>query len=63
MLSWIRYARRPLFPKELRHALAVLPKTTEMNPEALVPKMILTSVCEGLVVVDRESDVVRLVRK
>jgi GPI inositol-deacylase, winged helix domain len=63
VLSWMTYACRPLSLKELRHALAVSPNMAEMDPEALVPEMILTSVCQGLVVVDRESDTVRLVRK
>jgi hypothetical protein len=63
ILSWITYARRPLSLEELQHALAVSPGMTEMNPDAVVDEMILTSVCAGLVLVDGESNVIRLVRK
>jgi hypothetical protein len=63
ILSWVTYARRPLSLPELQHALAVSPGMTEMNLDAIVDEMILTSVCAGLVLVDGESKVLRLVRK
>jgi hypothetical protein len=63
VLSWITYARRPLSVEELQYALAVSPKMTEMNPRALIFGWKLTSVCAGLVVVDREERIVRLARK
>jgi len=36
---------------------------TDMEPDALVDETILMSVCAGLVVVDKDSSAVRLVRK
>jgi hypothetical protein len=62
---WVIHAYRRLSLTELQHALAVSsdPEMTKMDPSALVDETILISVCAGLVVVDKESDVVRLVRK
>jgi hypothetical protein len=62
-LPWIVNARRPLSLDELRHALAVRPGSTALDPEALDNAEIYTSICAGLVVVDNGSGVVRLVRK
>ena len=63
ILCWIIHAYRQLSLAELRHALAVSPGMTEMDPDALVDETILTSVCAGLVVIDKETHVVRLVRE
>jgi hypothetical protein len=63
VLSWIIYASRPLSVEELRHALAVSPKMTEMDPCNLVFEWKLTSVCAGLVVIDKEHRVIRLARE
>ena len=63
VLCWITYARRLLSINELRHALVVKAGMTKMNFDALIPEAILTSVCAGLVVVDKERSIVRLVRK
>jgi len=62
VLSWITYALRPLSLKEVQHALAVEPGMTEMDSEAIEDEEILTSVCAGLVVIDEESSIIRLVR-
>ena len=62
VLSWITYAHRPLSLEELRHALAVSPGMTKMDTDDLVDESILTSVCAGLVVVEKQSTTVRLVR-
>ncbi|KAI9878016.1 MAG: hypothetical protein M1830_002174, partial [Pleopsidium flavum] len=61
VLSWISYAFRPLFLSELQHALAVEPGMTHMDSDAIEDEEILTSVCAGLVVVDEESSIIRLV--
>jgi hypothetical protein len=53
----------PLSVEELQHALAVSPKMTQMNPRALVFGWKLTSVCAGLVVIDKEQDIIRLARE
>jgi GPI inositol-deacylase, winged helix domain len=63
VFSWITYARRPLSAKELQHALAVVPATTHIDPDAIIDEEILTSVCAGLVVIDEERSIIRLVRK
>lgn len=49
--------------EELRHALAVSPDMTEMGPDVLVDEAILTSVCSGMVVFDKETSVVRFIRR
>jgi hypothetical protein len=63
VFSWITHACRPLSVKELQHALAVMPGMTSMDPDAIIDEEILTSVCAGLIVIDEESSIVRLVRK
>jgi hypothetical protein len=60
---WIIHAYRHLSLEELQHALTVSSGMTEMDPDGLADESILTSVCGGLVVVDKESSVVHLVRK
>ncbi|KAL5374684.1 hypothetical protein DPSP01_011775 [Paraphaeosphaeria sporulosa] len=61
VLSWITYAKRPLTTAELCCALAVEPKELELDSDNLPDFEDLVSVCAGLVVVDRESAVIRLV--
>ena len=61
VMSWITYASRPLTVLELRHALAVEPGEPELDEENLSDIEELVSVCAGLVTVDQESDIVRLV--
>jgi hypothetical protein len=63
VFCWIIHAYQQLTLEELRHALAVSPGMTNMDPDALVDETILTSVCAGLVVVDKQSNAVHLVRK
>lgn len=61
VLSWITHAFRPLTIKEIQHALAVLPGDTELDKEAVNDIDLLVSVCGGIVTIDRESKIVRLV--
>ena len=65
IFTWVTFAYRPLTLEELQHALAVSlhSEMTKLEDNALVEKDVLTSVCAGLVVVDAESSIVRLVRK
>ena len=63
ILVWVTYARRPLSLSELQHAVATLPWMTDIDPESLVPEMLLTSVCAGLVVIDEYQSIVRLIRR
>ena len=60
-LSWIICATRPLTTSELRHALAVEIGESKLDQENLPEIEDVLSVCAGLVTVDEESDVIRLV--
>lgn len=59
-LSWINCAMRPLNASELQHALAVEAES-EFDIDNLPYLEDIISVCAGLVTVDEESDVIRLV--
>ncbi|KAK0726051.1 ankyrin repeat-containing domain protein [Lasiosphaeris hirsuta] len=61
LLSWVIYAKRPLTRVEVQHALAVEPGDTAPDEEGMSEEDIVISICAGLVTVDRESSVVRLV--
>jgi hypothetical protein len=61
VLSWITYAKRPLATTELCCALAVERDEAELDPESIPDVEDLLSVCAGLVAIDRESGVIRLV--
>ncbi|KFY30332.1 hypothetical protein V493_01980, partial [Pseudogymnoascus sp. VKM F-4281 (FW-2241)] len=61
VLSWITYAERQLTTKELSHALAVEAGESELDEDNILDIEDMTSVCAGLVAVDEESDVIRLV--
>lgn len=62
VLSWICYAVRPLTVPELLHALAVDPGDEELIRDALPSNVSsLVSACAGLVTVDQESNIIRLV--
>lgn len=61
VLSWITCATRPLTTFELQHALAVEPDEYELDEENLISVEDLVSVCAGLVAVDEESNIIRLV--
>ena len=60
-LSWIINAKRPLTTTELSFALAVEPDTQNLDPDNILDIDDLVSVCAGLVAVDEESNVIRLV--
>ncbi|MAD82255.1 MAG: hypothetical protein CL912_04770 [Deltaproteobacteria bacterium] len=61
VLSWITCAKRPLSTAELQHALAVEIGEPQLDEENLPDVDDLVSVCAGLVLVDEESDIIRLV--
>ncbi|KAI0604755.1 ankyrin repeat domain-containing protein [Pyrenophora tritici-repentis] len=61
VLSWITLAKRPLTTTEICCALAVEPEEDKIDPENVLTPGDLVSVCAGLVVVDQESDIIRLV--
>ncbi|KAF2856939.1 hypothetical protein T440DRAFT_438129 [Plenodomus tracheiphilus IPT5] len=61
VLTWITFAKRPLTTAELCCALAVEPSKAELDPENKPDVDDIVSVCAGLVVVDQESAIIRLV--
>ncbi|KAI1356915.1 hypothetical protein F5Y01DRAFT_301082 [Xylaria sp. FL0043] len=61
VLSWIVCAKRLLKKQELQHALAVEPGEPELDRENIPEVEDTVSVCAGLVTIDEESGIVRLV--
>lgn len=61
VLAWIINAKRPLTIVELCHAVAIEPKQESLDPEDIPDINDLVSVCAGLISVDEESEIVRLV--
>nr|CEG03538.1 unnamed protein product [Fusarium acuminatum CS5907] len=61
VLSWITYAKRRLTTSELQHALAIKTGTSEIDPGDLTPIGDMVSVYAGLVTIDEESGIIRLV--
>ncbi|RYP65432.1 hypothetical protein DL770_009008 [Monosporascus sp. CRB-9-2] len=61
VLSWISYAQRPLTTGELCHALAVEPGEDNLDQDNIPDVEDIVSVCAGLVTVDQESNIIRLV--
>lgn len=61
VLAWIACAKRPLSTKELQHALAVKVGMDELDEDAIPQIDDMVSFCAGLVTIDEESNVIRLV--
>ncbi|KFY34436.1 hypothetical protein V494_06771 [Pseudogymnoascus sp. VKM F-4513 (FW-928)] len=61
VLSWITCAKRPLSMLELQHALAVEIGDPKIDPNNLLEVEDMVSACAGLVTIDQESDIIRLV--
>src|SRR5438552_4048761 len=61
VLSWISFALTPLTVAEIQHAVTVRPQDTSIDEEALPDEEVLVSVCMGLVTIDHESNIMRLV--
>lgn len=62
VIGWILYAQRPLTGLELQHALSVVPEDDELDQENFLDVNEMITVCAGLVVMDKGSNVIRLVR-
>jgi hypothetical protein len=60
-LSWITCAKRPLTTSELQHALGVEIGLSTLDEDNLPQIEDIVSICAGLVTVDEESKVIRLV--
>jgi ankyrin repeat protein len=63
VLSWITCARRPLAIWEVQHALAVEIGKPQLDEENVSDVEDIISVCAGLVTVNKESNIIRLVHK
>ena len=61
VLLWVTYAKRALSTTEVQHALAISLGITKLDEDYLPEVEILDSVCAGLVTVDKNSDIIRLV--
>lgn len=61
VLSWITYARRPLTTTELQHALGVEVGKSQLDEDNIPQVEDMVSVCAGLVTVDKEGVIIRLV--
>jgi hypothetical protein len=61
VLSWITCAKRQLTTTELQHALAVEVGESEFDEQNLPQIEDMVSVCAGLVTVDEQSGIIRLV--
>lgn len=61
VLVWITYAKRQLTTLELQHALATKPGRAELDLGGISRIQDIISSCAGLVTVDEESSIVRLV--
>ncbi|KAJ7458308.1 hypothetical protein B0H11DRAFT_1817909 [Mycena galericulata] len=60
-LTWVANAKRPLTPLELQTALAIEPGTKSLDSDNILDIEVIISVCAGLVIVDEQLSVVRLV--
>ena len=60
-LMWISYARRPLHISQLADALAINPTERTWNPRNRPVRRLILESCLGLVTLDQESSVIRLV--
>ncbi|KAF4452601.1 P-loop containing nucleoside triphosphate hydrolase [Fusarium austroafricanum] len=61
IIIWLTYAIRPLSLPEIRHALAIKSDQKKFNERYQPYKEGIISVCAGLVTIDPESSIVRLV--
>ena len=61
VLSWITGAKRPLATSELEHAVAIEFEGSQLDKENICKVENMISVCAGLVTVDKESNIIRLV--
>ncbi|KAJ7076765.1 ankyrin repeat-containing domain protein [Mycena belliarum] len=60
-LTWVAYTKRPLSVAELVEALAIEPGADSIDTDNLLDIGIVLAVCAGLLVVDEQMSVVRLI--
>src|SRR5215217_5843981 len=63
VLVWVLNANRSMTLDELVRAVAVSIETYKFDPDNMVPGSTLMAMCRGLVIVEEESRLVRLVRE
>ena len=61
--TWVLNAKQSMTIGQLRHALATSPETYRFESARLMSEAVLLATCRGLITVDKESKIVRLVRK
>ncbi|KAK0219044.1 hypothetical protein IW262DRAFT_1483378 [Armillaria fumosa] len=52
IFGWVAFAAEPLKVEALQYALAIEPRTKQVDPANITDKSILLSICAGLVVID-----------
>jgi ankyrin repeat domain-containing protein 50 len=63
VLTWVVYASRSLTVEDLRHAVASSPDTLIFDKCRLATIELIVGVCCGLLTVEEETGIVRLIRK
>ena len=61
VLSWAGWARRPITVRELQHALAIMEDEFVLDDDNTTDAEAIVSVCEGLVTIDAQTHIVRLI--
>lgn len=61
VLGWLTFAKEPLTTTTLQHALAVAADSAKFNHEAVIEAEDLISVCAGIVIIDQQSGIIRMV--
>ena len=61
VLTWVCHSERPLLVDELCQALAVEIGETDFDPENVPSISTLLDCCQGVITVDAEASVVRLI--
>ena len=62
-LAWVLNAKQSMTIEQLRHALAASPDTYHYESARLMPEATILATCHGLITIDKESRLVRLVRE
>ncbi|KAH6873705.1 ankyrin repeat-containing domain protein [Coprinopsis sp. MPI-PUGE-AT-0042] len=60
-LVWVLHSSRSMTIEELQRAVATSPETYTFEPNRLAPGTILIALCRGLVILEEESRLVRLI--
>ncbi|KAL8856068.1 MAG: hypothetical protein Q9178_007324 [Gyalolechia marmorata] len=60
-IRWVAYTYRPLRLEVLLEALAIEPGEKDLDLEAIPPMSLILDVCAGLLILDEQSEAVRLV--